>query len=93
MLAVVALGVLGTGVAYALNYRVIAVAGPGTAATVTYITPVVATVVGVAFLGERLHWNEPVGALVILLGVALGQGARGLRLRRPLPLGTVRAAP
>nr|WP_297426134.1 DMT family transporter [uncultured Actinotalea sp.] len=89
VLAVIALGALGTGVAYALNYRVIAVAGPGTAATVTYITPVVATVVGVAFLGEQLHWNEPVGALVILLGVALGQGARGLRLRRPVPLGTV----
>lgn len=91
VLAVLALGVLGTGVAYALNYRVIAVAGAGTAATVTYITPVVATVVGVAFLGEQLHWNEPVGALVILLGVALGQGARGVRVTRPLPLGTVRA--
>jgi drug/metabolite transporter (DMT)-like permease len=80
--AMLALGVLGSGVAYALNFRVIGIAGPSTASTVTYITPIVATVVGVAFLQEEITWNEPVGALVILAGVALAQG-RSRAGRRP----------
>jgi len=51
------------------------------ASSVTYLTPVFAVVVGVAFLGESLSWNEPVGALLILVGAALAQD----RLhRRPL---------
>jgi hypothetical protein len=42
--------------------------------------PIVATIAGVSVLGESLHWYEPVGALVILLGVAVTQGR--LRLSR-----------
>jgi drug/metabolite transporter (DMT)-like permease len=34
----------------------------------------VAVVAGIAFLGERITWYEPVGALVVLLGVAVSQG-------------------
>ncbi|MDT0166830.1 DMT family transporter [Actinotalea sp. AC32] len=79
--AMLALGALGSGVAYALNFHVIAVAGPGTASTVTYLSPVVAAVVGVAFLGEHLSWNEPVGALVIFAGVAIAQA----KARAPRP--------
>ena len=44
------------------------------ASTVTYVIPVVSTVAGLVLLGERLSWNEPVGALVVLAGIALGQG-------------------
>jgi drug/metabolite transporter (DMT)-like permease len=44
--------------------------------------PVVATLVGVTILGERLLWNQPLGALVVLSGVAISQGAL-TRLRRP----------
>jgi drug/metabolite transporter (DMT)-like permease len=36
---------------------------------------VVAVVVGVIFLHERLTWFEPVGGLVVLLGAAIGQVA------------------
>jgi len=79
--SMVALGTLGSGVAYALNFRTIEVAGPGTASTVTYITPVVAAVVGVVFLGTRIDWNVPVGALVVLAGVAVAQS----RPRLPQP--------
>src|SRR6266545_1963853 len=70
-----ALGVLGTGLAFALNFHVVRVAGATTAATVTYLPPVVATIAGVAVLHERLTWNQPVGAVVVLAGVALSQGA------------------
>jgi drug/metabolite transporter (DMT)-like permease len=68
------LGILGSGVAYILNFHVIARAGGTIASTVTYLTPVFAVVVGAAFLSEPVTWYEPVGGLVILAGAALAQG-------------------
>lgn len=43
-------------------------------AAVTYLVPLVATAVGVGILGEQLTWYEPVGALVVVAGVAISQG-------------------
>lgn len=74
VLSVVALGVLGTGIAYVINYGIIRDAGATAASTVTYLLPIFATVVGMVFLGERLTWNQPVGAAVVLSGVAISQG-------------------
>lgn len=79
--SVLALGVLGTGLAFVLNFRVIKVAGASTSASVTYVIPVVATVLGVLLLGERLSWYQPVGAAVVLAGVAVSQGVLGGRRR------------
>lgn len=80
--SVAILGALGTGLAYILNYSIIRDAGATVASTVTYVMPIFSTVAGVAVLGERLTWNEPVGAIVIIVGAALSQG----RLkRRPGP--------
>ncbi len=84
MLALGALGILGTGVAYILNFAVVRHAPATIASSVTYLTPVFAIVVGVAFLGEALSWNEPIGVLVILFGVALAQGRIHLRGRRTI---------
>jgi drug/metabolite transporter (DMT)-like permease len=78
--SMLALGALGTGVAYVLNYDVIDRAGATTASLVTYVVPIFATVFGVVLLDEGLSWNEPVGAAVIVVGVAVSQGI--LRLRR-----------
>jgi drug/metabolite transporter (DMT)-like permease len=75
LLSVGVLGVLGTGVAYVLNYSVVRRAGATVASTVTYLIPLFATACGVVLLDERLAWNEPVGAVVVLLGVALSQTA------------------
>ena len=74
VLCVLALGALGTGVAFVLNFRIIRLAGASTSASVTYLMPLVATVVGVTVLGEDLRWYQPVGALIILAGVATSQG-------------------
>jgi len=82
--AMAALGVAGSGVAYVLNFRVVAAAGAATASSVTYLTPLVAGVVGVVLLGERVTWNEPAGAVVVLTGIALAQG----RLHHPHPTRT-----
>jgi drug/metabolite transporter (DMT)-like permease len=72
--AVLVLGVLGTGVAWLLNYSIIRDAGATAASTVGYVIPVFATVAGVALMGEPLTWNEPVGGVLVLLGVAASQG-------------------
>jgi drug/metabolite transporter (DMT)-like permease len=85
LLSVLALGMLGTGLAYVLNFRVIRVAGASTSASVTYLMPIVATAAGVLVLHEHLVWNQPVGALVVLAGVAVSQGALGPRPRRRQP--------
>jgi drug/metabolite transporter (DMT)-like permease len=41
---------------------------------VTYLIPVFATVIGVVVLGEELAWFQPVGAAIVLVGVAIAQG-------------------
>lgn len=92
LLAVVALGALGTGVAMLLQYGLVAEVGPTTATMVTYFIPVIATVAGVTLLGERLGWNTPVGALIVLAGAALTQG-RAWRAPSGKGLGRPRARP
>jgi drug/metabolite transporter (DMT)-like permease len=77
--SLVALGALGSGVAYVLNYVVVRAAGSTTASTVTYLVPVFSTILCVVVLGESLHWNEPVGAAVLIAGIAISQGTLGLR--------------
>lgn len=81
--AVALLGAAGTGVAYLLNYSIVRDAGATTASTVTYLVPVFATAAGVLLLGEPLSWNEPAGGLLVLLGVAAGQGRLRIALPRP----------
>jgi drug/metabolite transporter (DMT)-like permease len=71
--------VLGSGIAFALNYAIVRAKGATTASTVTYLIPVFSTVLGASVLGEPLHWNQAVGAAVLLLGIAISQQ----RLRVP----------
>lgn len=73
ILAMIALGVFGSGFAYIWNFRIMAIAGSAIASSVTYLTPVVAVLVGIIFLQEELFWYEPIGALIVLLGAAIGQ--------------------
>lgn len=77
--ALLALGVLGSGFAYRLFHGVVAKAGSATAALVTYTNPVIASIWGVLLLSEKLHWYEPVGAVVVVLGVWLAQRRSGSR--------------
>jgi drug/metabolite transporter (DMT)-like permease len=73
LLAVAALGTLGTGLAFLIQYDLVAEIGPTTAQMVTYFTPVIATAAGVVLLGESLSWSTPVGAVIVLAGAALTQ--------------------
>lgn len=80
VLSMLALGALGTGVAYIWMTMIVDTWGPTAASTVTYLTPLVGVVLGILILGEVLHWNEPVGGVVVILGILVAQGK--LRLRR-----------
>jgi drug/metabolite transporter (DMT)-like permease len=83
-LSILALGALGTGVAYILNFNIVREAGAQTASMVTYLVPVFAVIFGVTLLGEPLSWHEPAGGALIILGVALAQGR--VRARQPSTL-------
>lgn len=87
-LSVLALGALGTGIAFAINFRIIRIAGASTSASVTYVVPIAATVIGVLVLNEQLTWYQPVGAVIVLLGVAVSQGV--FKRRPPAPPGQPR---
>ena len=82
-LAVSALGVLCTGTAYILYFRLIAKAGPARALTVTFAIPVFAIAYGVILLGEGVtHWMLGC-ALVIVLGTSLSSGLWNLPFLKP----------
>jgi drug/metabolite transporter (DMT)-like permease len=73
--SIVALGALGSGISYLFYYKVLDIVGSAIASSVTYITPVIAVLLGVLLLGEKLNWYEPVGGLIVILGAAISQGS------------------
>ena len=76
--AVLALGVLGSGIAYLLYFAIIASAGASRAILVTYLVPAFALVYGAVFLDEAITAFALAGLALILLGTALATGlARG----------------
>ena len=95
LLAVGALGVVGTGLAQAMQYAVVRAAGPTVATSVTYPIVVVSVVLGVLLLGESLGPLVLVGAAVVLAGsllVGTRRGGRGAGLG-PRGAGRVRHTP
>jgi drug/metabolite transporter (DMT)-like permease len=73
-LALVALGVACTGVAYILYFRLIERAGPARALAVTFVVPVFALTYGGLFLGEQLTLWMLVCGVIIICGTALATG-------------------
>jgi drug/metabolite transporter (DMT)-like permease len=69
--AVLVLGIIGTGLAYVLNYQIITSEGATVASTVTYLLPVVAIVLGVLVLSENITGTMLGGIALVLAGVAL----------------------
>ncbi|WP_432876274.1 DMT family transporter [Kribbella sp. CA-245084] len=83
VLSVMALGALGSGLAFVLNMRNIRLIGASRSSMVTYLMPVFSILVGVIVLHEHITWYQPVGGLVVLLGVAVSQGLLTVR-RKPV---------
>jgi len=87
LFAVVALGIVCSGIAYLLYFRLIADIGAAPALTVGFLIPVFGVLWGFLFLDERIGWHTVAGTAVILVGTALvtGFSPRSL-LRRPAPV-------
>jgi drug/metabolite transporter (DMT)-like permease len=71
MVAVIALGALGTGVAYLLYYYVMNTLGAVRAAGVTYVVPLTAVFWGALLLHEEVNASVVAGMIVILAGILL----------------------
>lgn len=69
--AAVALGVVCTGLAYLLYFRLITDVGPARALTVTFLIPVFGMLWGALFLGEAITATMLAGAALVLLGTGL----------------------
>jgi drug/metabolite transporter (DMT)-like permease len=70
------LGVVCTALGLVLFFRLVVEAGPSRAAVITYINPLVAVVLGVLVLNERVGATAVAGLLAILAGSWLSTGGR-----------------
>jgi drug/metabolite transporter (DMT)-like permease len=76
-LSIVALGAIGTGIAYVLYYRLVHDVGPTTASFVTYLIPVFGVALGWTFLDETIGLNTLLGAILVIGGITIAErGAR-----------------
>jgi drug/metabolite transporter (DMT)-like permease len=69
-LSVISLGIVCSGVAYLLYFRLISDVGAVPALTVTFLIPVFGILWGALFLGEHVGWHTFVGSLTVLTGTA-----------------------
>jgi drug/metabolite transporter (DMT)-like permease len=65
------LGVLGSGFAFILNYYLIHEIGPTRTTMVTYLFPLGGVILGVTFLNEKLSWQLLAGAVLIIASLAI----------------------
>lgn len=77
--SVLALGLVGTGLAQLIFYRMLGQHGASRATLVSYLIPVFALAYGIAVLGEGVTAPEGIGLALILAGVALGSGVVRMR--------------
>lgn len=73
VLGMLALGIFGTGFAYIWNFRNVQLAGSAIASTVTYISPVIATLLGVIFLNETITLGQVFGGALVVMSALLVQ--------------------
>jgi drug/metabolite transporter (DMT)-like permease len=75
--ATLALGVMCSGLAYIIYFKLIADVGAASALTVTFLTPIFGILWGALFLGEVVGWYTVAGSAIVLLGTALVTGFIG----------------
>lgn len=84
VVSMLSLGIFGTGLAFLWNINVMRAWGPTRNSTVTYLTPIIGVALGVLILGEQLSWNEPVGAVIAIVGILVMRQRSLLRWPRRL---------
>ncbi|WP_413702239.1 DMT family transporter [Psychromonas sp. KJ10-10] len=73
-IAVILLGVVCTGLAYLLYFRLVADVGPASALSVTFIIPIFGILWGYLFLGEEIGFNTLFGSVLVITGTMLVTG-------------------
>lgn len=73
-LSVLALGIVCTGFAYLLYFRLVKDDGPASALSVTFLVPLFGILWGRLFLGEEIGINTLLGALLVITGTILVTG-------------------
>ena len=84
-LALTALALFCTSLAYILYFRLLASAGATNSLLVTFLIPVTAILLGALFLGERLEWRSFAGMGLIAAGLAAIDGRLFRRRGPPAP--------
>ena len=72
-IAVAGLGILPTGIATVLVYRLIRSCGVSFVSYSNYLVPVFALAFGALSLGETLSWNVAAGLVLILAGIGISR--------------------
>jgi drug/metabolite transporter (DMT)-like permease len=70
-IALLFLGVLGSGLAFVLSYYLIHEIGPTRTSMVTYLFPIGGVLLGVMFLNETLSWQLVAGTLLVIISLAV----------------------
>src|SRR5215211_2570800 len=91
--SIVALGVLGTGIAFAIFYELIATVGPARSFIVTYLAPGFAVVYGATLLDETITISTIAGLALILAGSWLAAEGRLRGIGRSEPASERRGEP
>ncbi|HEX9171869.1 MAG TPA: DMT family transporter [Telluria sp.] len=72
--AALALGIVCSGIAYILYFKLIDEVGTTSALTVTFLSPIFGILWGVLFLRETIGWYTIAGSAIVLAGTALVTG-------------------
>ena len=86
MAAALALGILCSGIAYLLYFKLVADIGPTSALTVTFLNPVFGILWGALFLHEVIGWHTIAGSAIVIAGTMLVTGFKP-RFGRAAPAG------
>ena len=70
-IALLWLGILGSGLAFVMSYYLIHEIGPTRTTMVTYLFPLGGVILGVAFLSEQLSWQLLVGGVLVVASLAV----------------------
>lgn len=80
------LAIFGTAIAFVVYYHALERIPASSLSMVTYLIPIIGTVLGVVVLNEQLGWNTYLGCALILLGVMTVNGVFKWRWRQALSI-------
>ena len=81
MLAVAVAGIVGTGLAFVFMGLLVGRVGSTRGAFTTYLIPVVALLLGVAFRGDVVSWVAVLGVALVIVGALLASRREAMAVR------------